>query len=90
MEEGDADGLHPRSKATRRGPMDEMRQLVRPPPPPPPPPHTCFESLSRSSHPLYINVQGNEVNSIAMITNPGLQVSILTPRLLLLVGWDEE
>jgi hypothetical protein len=23
--------IHPKSKATRRGPMDEMRQLVRPP-----------------------------------------------------------
>ena len=25
----DGDDMHPRSKATRRGPMDEMRQLVR-------------------------------------------------------------
>ena len=31
MAAGDEEGedMHPRSKATRRGPMDEMRQLVR-------------------------------------------------------------
>ena len=31
--EVDGEALHPRSKATRRGPMDEMRQLVCPGPP---------------------------------------------------------